>query len=125
MTASARSPAHRSDTLASLRRGTTMKRLTTLAGLAAALTLAAMAPTAQADAVRSTSCVMIRGLLSCTTRWHRVDTQPPQPTEQELAEARERERIWTARCRPEIVQDGFGVPRYTYAAPGCEYGRLN
>jgi hypothetical protein len=102
-----------------------MKRLTTLAGLAAAFTVAAMAPTAQADRVRSTSCIMIQGLLSCTTRWHRYDAEPPQLTEQELAEARERERVWTARCRPEIRQDNYGVPRYIYAAPGCEYGRLN
>src|SRR5262249_32742834 len=101
-----------------------MTRLTTLAGLAA-LTLTVMAPTAQADAVRSTSCVVIHGLLSCTTKWRHFDAQPPQPTEQELAEARERERIWTARCRPVIKQDDLGVQRYVYAAPGCEYGRLN
>jgi hypothetical protein len=103
-----------------------MKRLTTLAGLAAAFTLAAIAPGAQADGARSTSCIVISGMLSCTTRWQRWEAQPPPPpTEQELAEIRERDRIWQARCQPVIRQDNFGVPRYHYAAPGCEYGKLN
>ncbi len=102
-----------------------MKGLTTLAGLAAALMLATALSPAWADGVRSTNCVAIRGMLSCTTKWQRWEPkEPPPPTEQELAEARERERIWTERCRPVIHQDSYGVPRYSYAAPGCEFGRL-
>jgi hypothetical protein len=103
-----------------------MKRLTTLAGFTAASMLAVALSPAWADGVRSTNCVAFRGMLSCTTKWQRWEPKElPPPTEQELAEMRERERIWTERCRPVIKQDALGVPRYTYAAPGCEFGRLN
>ncbi len=48
----------------------------------------------------------------------------PQPqTEQDVADAATRERLWQARCRPVIRQDQYGVRRYHYAAPGCEYGK--
>jgi hypothetical protein len=48
----------------------------------------------------------------------------PQPrTEREIAEAAERERLWQARCRPVIRQDHYGVRRYHYAVPDCEYGK--
>src|SRR5262245_48622710 len=107
-----------------------MKALTKLGGFAAMSMLAvALSPVlspAWADGVRSTNCVFIRGMLSCSTKWQRWESkEPAPPTEQELAEMRERERIWTARCKPVIQQDGYGVPRYTYAAPGCEFGRLH
>jgi hypothetical protein len=48
---------------------------------------------------------------------------PPPKTEKEIADAAERERLWLARCRPVIRQDHYGVRRYHYAAPGCEYGK--
>ena len=48
----------------------------------------------------------------------------PQPqTEQEMADTATRERLWQARCHPVIRQDQYGVRRYHYAAPGCEYGK--
>ena len=43
---------------------------------------------------------------------------------QEEAESAERERQWEARCRPVVKQDQYGVSRYQYAAPGCEFGRF-
>lgn len=47
----------------------------------------------------------------------------PEPfSEADRARAAERDGKWVARCRPVIVQDGYGVPRYHYAAPGCEFG---
>jgi hypothetical protein len=101
-----------------------MSKLTILAGLAALLS--AVSLPAQADRLRSESCIFVRGSMSCVTKWQRWDVQAPQaPTEQELAEIRERERRWQARCRPLIQQDDLGVRRYVYAAPGCEYGRIN
>jgi len=48
---------------------------------------------------------------------------PPPKTEKEVAEAAERDRLWQARCRPTIRQDQYGVRRYHYSAPGCEYGK--
>jgi hypothetical protein len=35
----------------------------------------------------------------------------------------DRERNWIARCRPIIRQDPYGVGRYHYVAPGCEFGK--
>jgi hypothetical protein len=32
---------------------------------------------------------------------------------------------WEERCRPTIAQDRYGVPRYQYAAPGCEFGIID
>ena len=50
----------------------------------------------------------------------------PQPISvDERAAAEARDRRWVARCRPVIRQDEYGVPRYVYAARGCEYGRLD
>ena len=31
--------------------------------------------------------------------------------------------LWQARCHPVIRQDQYGVPRYHYAAPGCDLGK--
>jgi hypothetical protein len=48
----------------------------------------------------------------------------PQPqTEQDKAETAARERLWLARCHPVIRQDMYGIRRYHYAVPGCEYGK--
>jgi len=65
------------------------------------------------------SCVEIRRELT-----NPYVIQVPQPqTEKDIADASARERLWTARCRPAIRQDPYGVRRYHYAAPGCEYGK--
>jgi len=73
------------------------------------------------------SCVGSRASLSCVGQWGpsvdphiRYAPGPRDPREE--AEAAERERRWVARCRPVIRQDQYGVARYRYAAPGCEYG---
>jgi hypothetical protein len=92
------------------------------------VTLVLWVSNALADTVsgsRQTSCVASGGLFSCVTNWHKSydDTRPRQKTEQELAESAERDRRWVARCRPIIRQDRYGVDRYEYAAPGCEFGK--
>jgi hypothetical protein len=73
------------------------------------------------------SCVHSRGLLNCVDKWHKTydDSRPRQRTEREIAESAERDRRWVARCRPVIRQDRYGVDRYEYAAPGCEYGKTD
>ncbi len=48
---------------------------------------------------------------------------PPPQNEKDVADLAARQRLWQARCRPVIHQDQYGVRRYQYAAPGCEYGR--
>jgi hypothetical protein len=47
----------------------------------------------------------------------------PQPANAEdRAHAAEEDRRWVERCRPTLRQDRYGVPRYQYARPGCEFG---
>jgi hypothetical protein len=99
-----------------------------IAGLAAlaSLTAPAVSP-AQAGGVESTSCVGGRTSLSCVTTWRRggnpniIDVRPL--SEEEIAESKERDRLWRAHCQPIVRQDAHGVERYTYAERGCEYGR--
>ncbi len=81
-----------------------------------------------ADGTITSSCVFSGGLYSCVKNWrtapgyseadrlHGLDTRAQ-------AEAIERDRKWQARCRPVIRKDEFGVSRYFYAKPGCEYGK--
>jgi len=51
-----------------------------------------------------------------------IEVSPPRNVDELLAQ-RERIRAWEARCKPVIVFDNLGVGRYSYAAPGCEFGR--
>jgi hypothetical protein len=92
----------------------------------AALTLLTLS-SALADDTRSTSCVGTRWSASCVTTWRGGVVDPfvrelAPRTEQEIAESREREHKWRTRCRPTIEHDRYGVARYTYAGPGCEFG---
>jgi hypothetical protein len=82
---------------------------------------------ARADGVFGGGCV--RGLSSCAGFWRDRITNPylihvpPPRSEEDIEAAAGRERRWVARCRPIIRQDRYGVGRYHYAAPGCEYGK--
>jgi hypothetical protein len=80
---------------------------------------------ANADGIDVTNCVGSFGSFSCVERWGpAVDPLVRLPPEiRQDAEAAERERKWAARCRPVVKQDQYGVGRYRYAAPGCEFGR--
>jgi hypothetical protein len=50
--------------------------------------------------------------------------QVPQPQgDREVADTAAHERQWRDRCHPVLRVDAYGVQRYHYAAPGCEYGR--
>ena len=83
---------------------------------------------ARADGTGSVSCVGSYGSVSCSGFWGpSVDTHirrySPPKDEQLEKEAAARERRWVARCRPVLKEDHYGVSRYQYAAPGCEFGR--
>ena len=54
-----------------------------------------------------------------------IRTVPQPQNEADKARQAERDHRWVERCRPVVAQDRFGVPRYHYAAPGCEFGVLN
>ena len=81
---------------------------------------------ANASGVDTTNCVRSFGEFSCVERWDWTDepSAPQRRDPQEEAESAERERQWEARCHPVVKQDQYGVGRYQYAAPGCEFGRF-
>jgi hypothetical protein len=84
--------------------------------------------TAFADSIMGTSCVFSGGLVNCVRQWRgshgATDSERLQGQDKRAqAEAIERERKWVARCKPVIRQDQYGVSRYHYAKPGCEFGK--
>lgn len=100
-------------------------------GLGAVLGLsAALVPLAstavRADGLAVGGCVGTRYSITCVTRWGGYSDPyirlVPQQTEAEKAHGAEHDRKWHAHCKPVVVQDPYGVPRYEYAAPGCEFG---
>ncbi len=94
-----------------------------------AATLVLLAATTAADAGEITdwSCVGGFGSFNCVTRSGpggdpHVTQLPGALSPPEQARAAERERRWVARCRPTVAYDHYGVARYHYSAPGCEFG---
>jgi hypothetical protein len=75
------------------------------------------------------SCVYSHGYEICSERWGDIKSglpriiEVPAPQGERASEAEARERKWLARCRPVIRQDRYGVGRYAYARPGCEFGK--
>lgn len=93
------------------------------------LILAWTAWAGSANGVRNTVCVGAYSSVACSTNWRYRDDFEVTPSRlkvdpHEDAQVQERDRKWMARCRPIMRQDELGVSRYYYAAPGCEYGRI-
>lgn len=71
-------------------------------------------------------CIGSRYTLNCVAHWGSYSDpyvrvlHPGTEAEKELNA--EPDRKWQAHCRPAVFQDQYGVPRYEYAAPGCEFG---
>jgi hypothetical protein len=92
----------------------------------AALTLP-LATLAYADTLYVGGCVGAPGAVSCVLRVGPagdpyVRTVPQPETDAAKASATERDQKWLQRCRPIVAQDRYGVPRYHYAAAGCDLG---
>ena len=107
-----------------------LKRLpmiASLGALASCLMTLAQAP-AQAREVKTGSCVGTWGAMSCVKTWREGVSNPhiisvgPR-THDDKVDSAERERLWVAYCQPALRQDRYGVSRYSYAKPGCEFGR--
>jgi hypothetical protein len=91
-----------------------------------AITLATIWSAAYADGMIVGGCVR-SGAVNCVVRWGEagdpyVRLVPAPTNEADKALSAARDRKWKERCRPTILQDRLGVPRYQYAAPGCEFG---
>jgi hypothetical protein len=77
--------------------------------------------------ISDTSCVGGWTNFNCVTRWGRagdpyVRLVPKPVDEAEKARLVARDRKWLARCNPIVERDRYGVARYRYSAPGCEFG---
>jgi hypothetical protein len=81
---------------------------------------------AHADGLAVGSCVGSRYSITCVSRWGAAGNpyirQVEPETEAEKALRADRDRKWEQRCQPLVYQDRYGVPRYEYAARGCEFG---
>lgn len=99
---------------------------TACTGAAMILWLAALT-SARAGGVVNLNCIGGKTSFNCAAQWATpgdpyVRTVPEALGETEKAQIAARERKWLARCRPVVEHDIYGVARYQYAAPGCEYG---
>ena len=98
------------------------------AAFALSVLVSAAAPSqARAQELESGGCVGGVYAYNCVNRWGPagdpfIRIVPPPADAAERAIANERERRWADRCRPVIKQDRYGVGRYHYAMPGCEFG---
>jgi hypothetical protein len=82
------------------------------------------------DSIRTLNCYGARNVTSCIATHRRGRLNPhvvdmPAQSAAEAEAAAERDRRWAERCEPVIRQDRYGMPRYSYGARGCEYGRLD
>jgi hypothetical protein len=116
----------RERTVLTLQRVKVISRLAAAAALSVA-TLTVICSAAYADGMAIGGCVGGSGSLNCVVRWGEAGDPyirvVPQPvTADERAQSEQRDHKWEQRCRPVIAQDRYGVARYQYSAPGCEFG---
>lgn len=72
-------------------------------------------------------CVGSWDTFNCVWRWGAnrdpYVRQVPEPaSDADKGFSTEREHRWEQRCRPQIAVDRYGVGRYVYSVPGCEFG---
>jgi hypothetical protein len=109
-----------------------LKRVAMLAslGILGSLLLVLEPSSARAGGVVSTNCVFGFGSAACVRIWRKGVSNPHvidvagASSHDEKVESAERERLWVARCQPEVQQDNYGVSRYKYKEPGCEFGKF-
>jgi hypothetical protein len=82
---------------------------------------------AEAGGVVNLNCLAGARSFNCVAQYATagdpyVRTVPEALGDSEKARVAARDRKWVTHCRPVIEYDRYGVARYQYAAPGCEYG---
>ena len=97
-----------------------------LAGAAMVLSVLTLT-SAHAGGVAVFGCVGGARSFNCAGQWGiardpYVRAVPEALGEAEKAQAVARDRKWLTHCHPVVERDYFGVARYQYSAPGCEYG---
>jgi hypothetical protein len=101
------------------------------------LALASSGSIAKADWTITSSCVGPWGMRNCVVTQRDFQRDPyvrhvrgdegyrdaPEAVERDRQESIARDRKWLAFCKPVLAKDQYGVERYLYAKPGCEFGR--
>lgn len=82
---------------------------------------------AGAGNIAAESCVGTARSFNCVDNWGTsgdpfVRVVPEPLSETERAQMAARDHRWLAHCRPVVQRDDYGVARYYYAEPGCEFG---
>ena len=82
---------------------------------------------AYAGSVINLNCVAGTGSFNCVAQWAtagdpNVRVVPESLGDAQKAQIAARDRKWLTQCHPVIERDRFGVARYRYSAPGCEFG---
>jgi len=99
-----------------------------LARIGAAMILSVVTLTsAYAGSVINLSCVGGGRSFNCVAQVATAGDPYIRAVPEALGEAQKaqiaaRDRKWVARCHPVAERDTFGVARYHYSAPGCEFG---
>jgi hypothetical protein len=106
----------------------TLRRIAA-AGLFALAMTASSFTTARADWSVSGSCVGGGGVGTCVAQTRNFLRDPHvRPvrgfeSQEEAEQSVKRDRKWAHFCKPVAFTDRYGVARYSYAQPGCEFGR--
>ena len=91
----------------------------------AALAMFSNPPPWQGPASQVGGCIGDDYAVNCAMQWRRpVDPFVRTALQPADLEATARDRRWVEYCKPFIVQDRYGVSRYHYAQPGCEFGAV-
>lgn len=95
----------------------------------ALLALSMTGAPARSEGVFSRDCYGNYPVRSCVEIYRSGRVSPnviaaPQSAEDRAA-AEARDKRWLARCQPTIRSDLYGMPRYSFAAAGCEFGRFD
>jgi hypothetical protein len=102
-----------------------MPRIVLAAVAASVVVVGALATPVQAQQTTTQTCKrnFVGGGETCTTTVQNGTGQAPQKiTRQEAIDETARIAKWEEVCKPRISRDRYGVARYSYAQPDCEYG---
>lgn len=107
----------------------TASALRPIASIVAAMVLSATTLTpARAGNAVDVGCIgNFMKSFNCAGQWSAAGdpylrSVPEVVGDEQLTRAAARDRRWMARCNPVVERDSYGVARYRYSTPGCEYG---
>lgn len=96
-------------------------------GAAMILSVATLTPAYAGNAIDLGCVGNFMQSFNCAGQWSAagdpyVRAVPDVVGDEQQARAAARDRQWMVRCNPVVEHDRYGVARYHYSAPGCEFG---